>query len=171
MNFQRVMVNNATNVGFRETGVETKEDDVRTGVTSNEALLMTVKSTPSHTVILVVVIGVLSSIIPTLRESRVNEETRKYPTYPAVKFPLLPLSVVLVPTVARPWATVMPGLLSHVPFAIVRSHDDEEWGKLRVPLFVSRARQIRTNKRQQTHLLHPTMAGHGMPVFSLWLSY
>jgi hypothetical protein len=78
MNFQRVMVNNATNVGFCETSVETKEDDVRTGVASNEALLMTMKSTPCHTVILVVVMGVLSSIIPTLRESRVlKKETKK----------------------------------------------------------------------------------------------
>ena len=71
-------MNNATNVGFCETSVETKEDDVRTGVASNEALLMTMKSTPSHTVILVVVMGVLSSIIPTLRESRVlKKETKK----------------------------------------------------------------------------------------------
>ena len=77
MNFQRVMVNNATNVGFCETSVETKEDDVWTGVASNEALLMTVKSTPCHTVILVVVMGVLSSIIPTLRESRVLTKERK----------------------------------------------------------------------------------------------
>jgi len=78
MNFQRVMVNNATNVGFGETSVETKEDDVRTGVASNEALLMTVKPTPCHAVILVVVMGVLSSIIPTLRESRVlKKETKK----------------------------------------------------------------------------------------------
>jgi hypothetical protein len=78
MNFQRVMVNNATNVGFCETSVEAKEDDVRTGVASNEALLMTMKSTPCSTVILVVVMGVLSSIIPTLRESRVlTKETKK----------------------------------------------------------------------------------------------
>lgn len=61
-------MNNATNVGFCETSVETKEDDVWTGVASNETLLRSVKSTPSHTVILVVVMGVLSSIIPTLAE-------------------------------------------------------------------------------------------------------
>jgi len=64
-------VNNATNVGFCENSVETKEDDVRTGVASNETLFGAVKSTPSHTVILVVV-RVLSSIIPTLKKSRVS---------------------------------------------------------------------------------------------------
>ena len=71
------MVNNATNVGFRETSVETKEDDVWTRVASDEALLMTVKTTPAYTVILVVVMGVLSSIIPALRESRVLTKRRR----------------------------------------------------------------------------------------------
>ena len=76
------MVNNATNVGFRETSVETKEDDVRTGVASDETLLMTVKSTPAYTVILVVVMGVLSSIIPSLNKSvclRRDEEITDVP--------------------------------------------------------------------------------------------
>ncbi len=71
------MVNNATNVGFRETSVKTKEDDVRTGVTSDKALLVAMKSSSAHTVVLVVVMGVLSSVIPALRESCVNEETKK----------------------------------------------------------------------------------------------
>ena len=71
------MVNNATNVGFRETYVKTKEDDVRTRVASDEALLMTVKSTPTYTVILVVVMGVLSSFIPALNESRVLTKRRR----------------------------------------------------------------------------------------------
>ncbi len=65
------MVNNSTNVGFCETRVETKEDDVRTGVACDEAFLGAMKSTPAHTVVLVVVMGVLTSIIPALRESRV----------------------------------------------------------------------------------------------------
>ena len=82
MNFQRVMVNNATNVGFCETCVETKEDDVRTGVASDETLLMTVESTPSHTVILVVIMGVLSSVIPTLRIPCVNEEDEEVANVP-----------------------------------------------------------------------------------------
>ena len=125
------MVNKDTNVRFRETNIEAKKDDMWTGITGDETLLVAVKTTTSAgAIILVAVMGIRPTIIPGLKKIRlgVRGEVKERPAYTAIKLPLLSLAIVLVSTLTRPSAprcTFMPCLLSHVPFTIV-SHEKQE---------------------------------------------
>jgi archaellum biogenesis protein FlaJ (TadC family) len=78
-----------------------------TGITGDETLLVAVKTASSaDTIILVAVMGVLSTIIPGLKKPQlgVSGEVKKRVGYTVIKLPLLPLSIVLVSTFTRPWA-------------------------------------------------------------------
>jgi hypothetical protein len=98
-------VHKETNVGFCETNVEAKKDNMWTGITSDETLLVAVKTASSaDAIILVVVMRILSTIIPGLRELQLGVwgELKERVAYTAIKLPLPPLSVVLVSFFTRP---------------------------------------------------------------------
>jgi hypothetical protein len=95
-----------TNVGFCETNVEAKKDNMWTGITRDETLLVAVKTASSaDAIILVVVMSILSTIIPGLEKKLqlgVRGELKERVAYTTIKLPLPPLSVVFVSFFTRP---------------------------------------------------------------------
>jgi hypothetical protein len=66
-------VHKETNVGFRETNVEAKKNNMWTRITRDETLLVAVKTaSAADAIILVVVMSILSTIIPSLRELQLD---------------------------------------------------------------------------------------------------
>jgi hypothetical protein len=66
-------VHKETNIGFRETNVEAKKNNMWTRITRDETLLVAVKTaSAADAIILVVVMSILSTIIPSLRELQLD---------------------------------------------------------------------------------------------------
>jgi len=97
---------------------------VGTGVAGDEAFLVAVKTASTNAIILEILLRVITSIIPGLNKfhGKLLRWMGAMTAYRSVKLSLLPLSIVIVSTfsgASAPCSTIVPRLLSHIPFTII----------------------------------------------------